>query len=394
MSFEELHINPDILKAVQRLGFVEPTAIQKSCIPEIKEGKDVVGQSLTGSGKTAAFGIPLIEKIIPGKHIQALILTPTRELAIQVKDNLTSLSLFTKTEITAVYGGVGMQPQIDALQRVDVVVATPGRMLDHIQRNNANLDKVHTLVLDEADKMFEMGFIEDVEEIIQHIPPERQTLLFSATMPAGVNNLIQKHLQNPCTITEQTHVDKMLLKQVYYEVRPEEKFSLLLYFLKNKTPGLAIVFCATRDRVDVLTKNLKMQHIKTLAVHGGLSQNKRTYAVDALKNEDIQVLVATDVAARGLDISNISHVYNYDSPKSANEYTHRIGRTARAGKSGEAVTLLSEKDHDNFRNVMADPDTTIQKAELPQFERIPFIRNMHPGGRQFSQRRFGRRNHF
>jgi ATP-dependent RNA helicase DeaD len=291
--------------------------------------------------------------------------------------------------IDAVYGGVGIEPQIEALTKTDVMVATPGRMLDHMQRGTVDLSKVHILVIDEADKMFEMGFIEDVERIIHRLPHERQTLLFSATIHDGVLRVVEKYLNDPVTVQEQIHVDKSLLKQVYYNVRQDQKYSLLVHFLKHKTPGLAIVFCATRTEVDVIERNLKAAGINALAVHGGLSQNKRSYAVDSLKQQDIQVLVATDVAARGLDIKNISHIYNYDSPKTSNEYTHRIGRTARAGEHGEAVTLLTDKDHDNFRNVLRDTDLQIQKADLPEFQRAPFVRGERYDRGDRPQGRFG-----
>jgi len=393
MGFEKLNLHPDILKAVKKSGFVEPTAIQKRCIPEIKAGKDVVGQSLTGSGKTAAFGFPIIEKIQHGKGIQALVLTPTRELAIQVQETLTIFSSFMKVYVIAVYGGVNIQPQADALRKAEIVVATPGRMLDHIKRNNVNFSNTKFLVLDESDKMFEMGLIEDVEEIIRHIPKERQTLLFSATMSSDIQHLVKKHLRTPVIIKEQIHVDKTLLKQVYYEVQQREKFSLLVHFLKNKTPGLAIVFCGTRREVDVVSRNLKLNGLRAMSVHGGLSQNKRTFAIDSLKKENVQVLVATDVAARGLDINNISHIYNYDSPKTSSEYTHRIGRTARAGKYGEAVTLLSDRDYDNFRNVLSDRSIEIQKEQLPQFEKVRFVREMQRNRDSFSRRDSTRHNY-
>lgn len=380
MTFEELNLSQDLMKAVKKNGFTTPTPIQKSCIPKIKEGRDVVGQSLTGSGKTAAFGLPILEKIQPGKGIQALILTPTRELASQVRETLANFASFTRINVTSVYGGVGMEPQIQALRRAEVVVATPGRMLDHLHRNTANLDNVAFLVFDEADKMFEMGFIEDVEDIIEYVPEDRQTLLFSATISSEIHHLIMRHLRNPCIIREQIHVDKTLLKQVYYDVDKTEKFSLLVHLLKNKTPGLAIVFCGTRREVGVITKNLRMQGINAMEVHGGLSQNKRDKAVDSLKKENIQVLVATDVAARGLDIQNISHIYNYDSPKTSSEYTHRIGRTARAGKYGEAVTLLSERDHENFRHVKSDSSLSIEREQPPEFEKVRFFREA--SGRQ------------
>ncbi|MBI2107480.1 DEAD/DEAH box helicase [Candidatus Woesearchaeota archaeon] len=386
MGFEKLDLHADIIKAVKKSGFVEPTAIQKRCIPEIKNGKDVVGQSLTGSGKTAAFGLPIIEKIVHGKGIQALVLTPTRELAVQVQETLRSFASFMKVNVIAVYGGVSIQPQADALRKAEIVVATPGRMLDHINRKNVNFSNTRFLVLDESDKMFEMGLIEDVEEIIRQLPKERQTLLFSATMSNDIQHLIKKHLRNPIVIKEQVHVDKSLLKQFYYEVQQREKFSLLVHLLKNKTPGLAIVFCGTRREVDIVSRNLRLNGLKTMAVHGGLSQNKRSFAIDSLKKENVQVLVATDVAARGLDINNISHIYNYDSPKTSSEYIHRIGRTARAGKYGEAVTLLSDRDYDNFRNVLSDRSIQIQKEQIPEFQRVNFVREIQRSRDSFQRR--------
>ena len=393
MKFEDLKLNESLIKAVIRKGFTEPTLIQMKCIPAIKAGKDVVGQSLTGSGKTAAFGLPIIEKIIPGKGIQALILAPTRELASQVQENLVSFASFMRINITAIYGGVSINPQFDALKRAEIVVATPGRLLDHMERNSINLNNVHFLVLDEADKMLEMGFIDDIKIIMKHLPKNKQTLLFSATIPSQIHEIIKYYLKDPIFIKEQIHVDKSLLKQIYYDVRQNEKFSLLVHLLKKKTPGLAIVFCGTRSQVDLITKNLKMQNMHAMAVHGGLSQNKRSHAVDSLKKENIQVLVATDIAARGLDIKNISHIYNYDSPKNSDEYTHRIGRTARAGKYGEAVTLISERDHDNFRNVISDRNLSIKKEFLPEFEKVQFVRDMHEN-RNFSRERQGFRPGF
>jgi len=391
MKFEDLKLKQELIKAVKKKGFVEPTEIQKKCIPEVLAGKDVVGQSFTGSGKTAAFGLPMLDKIHSGKGTQALILTPTRELACQIRDMLIEFSAFMKVHITAVYGGVGIEPQIIALRRADIVVATPGRMLDHMNRNTIDLSHVSVLVIDEADRMFDMGFIDDVEEIIRHLPQKRQTLLFSATMPDYVHHLIRRHLRNPHIIKEQEHVAKHLLKQIYFDVGQEEKFSLLVHLLKHKTPGLAIVFCGTKREVDIIEQNLRNQHINSMAVHGGLSQDRRSRAVDSLKSKDIQVLVATDVAARGLDISNISHIYNYDSPKTSDEYTNRIGRTARAGKYGEAVTLLTHKDHNNFRNVISDRNIDIEKEHLPVFEKVHFTQSQE---RRFPRSRFGHQRRF
>ncbi|MEK6837219.1 MAG: DEAD/DEAH box helicase, partial [Nanoarchaeota archaeon] len=352
MKFEELNLNPLLLKAVKGMGFSETMPIQEKCIPELRKGRDVVGQSSTGSGKTAAFGLPILEKIQPGKGLQALILTPTRELCVQVTDALNEFGRYAHTKAISVYGGVGIEPQIRAIRTADVVVGTPGRILDHLERRTISFDKTRFLVIDEADKMFQMGFIEDVEQIISRVPKERQTMLFSATIGADVHNIVRRHLTAPVTLKGETHVDKRFLKQVYYDVKAYDKFSLLVHLLRKSTSGLALVFCATRREVDVVTRNLKMQGIKAMAIHGGLTQNRRLYALDSLKRGHINVLVATDVAARGLDIKDVSHVYNYDVPKSSEEYVHRIGRTARAGMEGDAVTLLTERDYENFNSVL------------------------------------------
>ncbi len=403
-TFEELNLKKETLQAVKKLGFEKPTPIQSKCIPELIAGHDVVGQSFTGSGKTAAFGLPLIEKIDLKKGIQALILTPTRELCVQVQMTLETFAKFSRHKVTAIYGGASYNPQISALKEVEIVVATPGRLLDHMQQGTIKLNNVKFLVLDEADKMFEMGFVNDVEKIMKHIPKNRQTALFSATMPSTVTHLIKKHLKNPSMIKAQTKVDNSLLKQVYFNVEQHDKFSLLVHLIKKKTgEGLAIVFCATRHEVDALERNLRENKIHVMAVHGGLSQNKRLYAVNSLKREHIQILVATDVAARGLDINNITHIYNYDVSKTSEEYIHRIGRTARAGNKGEAVTLLTQKDYENFSRVLSDRTIKIYKETLPEFEKLRFVRNERsndrrphqaggPRSRFGSQRSEGRRS--
>ncbi len=389
MNFEDLHLKPELLKAVQELEFTELTEIQEKSIPEIQAGKDVVGQSSTGSGKTAAFGLPILQKIEHGKGIQALILTPTRELCVQVTDALRSFAKYTGISVASVFGGVSLEPQVNALRNADFVVGTPGRILDHTERRTINYQNVHFLVIDEADKMFEMGFIEDVEKIIRQIPNQRQTMLFSATMPSEVRRIVEKHLISPVTIKGIVYVDTSLLRQVYYDVKPHDKFSLLVHLLKQNKEGIALVFCATRREADAVSTNLKEQGISAMAIHGGMEQNKRLKSVEALKNETINVLVATDVAARGLDIRNVSHVYNYDVPKSSSDYIHRVGRTARAGSEGDAVTLLSERDHGSFTMVLRDRSLKIMRSEKPGFERVPFKRSegREGGFRQHGSRR-------
>src|SRR3989344_5347481 len=375
MKFSELNLNPLLQKVLQQQGFTEPTLIQEKSIPALQQGHDVAGQSLTGSGKTLAFGLPLMEKMKPGKGVQALVLTPTRELCIQIEKVLRDYAHPLGLKIASIYGGVSYNPQLDALQRCEIIIGTPGRILDHLHQRTANFSKVHFFVLDEGDKMFEMGFVEAVEEIAEYLPKERQTTLFSATISEGIMHLIRKYLRSPVMIKAQIHVDKSLLRQVYYDIEMHDKFSLLLHLLKNKTKGLALVFCATRNEVDIVTTNLRKNGIHVQAVHGGLSQNRREKAVDSLRKQDIDVLVATDVAARGLDIKNVSNVYNYDVPKTPEEYTHRIGRTARAGEEGDAVTLLTNRDHDNFGRILRDRSLRIERADVPQFEKVAFNRH-------------------
>ncbi|MFH0889553.1 MAG: DEAD/DEAH box helicase [Candidatus Aenigmatarchaeota archaeon] len=387
MNFEDLKLNPQLLKAVTELGFSELMQIQEKCIQLIRDGKDVVGQSSTGSGKTLAFGLPILEKIELGNGIQSLILTPTRELCVQVTEALRSFGKYTGVSVTSVFGGVSIEPQISALRKADIVVGTPGRILDHLSRGTIKFDRVRFLVIDEADRLFEMGFIEDVERIIRVTPKKRQTMLFSATMPSEIKHIVEKHLVSPVTIKGVVYVDTSLLRHVYYDVKPYDKFSLLVHLLKQNAEGIALIFVATRREADIVATNLKAQDINAEAIHGGMEQNKRLKSVEALKNETIRALVATDVAARGLDIRNVSHVYNYDVPKSSSDYIHRVGRTARAGEEGDAVTLLSERDHDNFARVLRDRSLKITKAEKPVFERVAFKQEERRSG--FRRRTFG-----
>ncbi len=375
MKFNEFLLHPILLAELERQGFTEPTQIQEKCIPLLLEGKDVVGQSETGSGKTLAFGLPLLQKAKPGKGVQALILTPTRELCVQVAEVLKTFAAPLSLKVGSIYGGVGYEPQYEALRRCEIIVGTPGRILDHVGQKTANFSTVVYAVLDEADKMLEMGFIEDVEQIIATLPREKQTVLFSATLPDQIVDLMNKYLRLPVTVRARTHVDRSKLRQVYYDVPIRDKFSVLVHLLKQKTPGLALVFVATRTEADIVAWNLRKAEIHALAIHGGLSQHKRLHALDSLRQQDIDVLVATDVAARGLDIKNVSHVYNYDVPKTPEEYVHRIGRTARAGEEGDAVTLLADRDYDNFNRILRDHTLKIDNLPLPPFERVPFQRH-------------------
>mgnify|MGYP001560225991 CR=1 FL=1 len=387
MKLEELKLNQNLVKSIKEMGYEEPTEIQEKCIPLILEGKDIFGQSKTGSGKTAAFGLPILERIKPGAGIQALILTPTRELCVQVTEALNNFGKYLNIKSVSVYGGVGIEPQIMAIKKAEIIVGTPGRVQDHLDRKTVSFQSIKFLVLDEADRMFDMGFVDAVERILTHTQKDKQTLLFSATISKNVNHILKKHLRNPVIIKSPEHVDPTKLRQTYYNVKYYEKFSLLVHLLKKETSGLELVFCSTRREVDLLARNLRKQGIRVMGIHGGLTQNRRQQALDQLKRENINVLVATDVAARGLDIPNIMQVYNYDVPKTSEEYIHRIGRTARAGEKGEAITLLIEKDYSNFDSVLSNKKIQIKKEEVPRFEKVYFERNVERRPRQQYQNR-------
>ncbi|MBR9677091.1 DEAD/DEAH box helicase [Candidatus Woesearchaeota archaeon] len=370
-AFEQLGIESSILKALENKGFDSPTHIQEKAIPHILKGEDVVGQSETGSGKTLAFGAGIIQNIRRGQGIGALILTPTRELAEQVSSALQSFSTLKPLKITAVYGGVGINPQINSLQKADVVVATPGRLLDHLERRTINLSKVQILVLDEADRMVDMGFIDDVKKIITQCPRKRQTLLFSATLSQDIKNIEQRFMHNPIRISARQHVDPTKLTQSYYDTNQKMKFSLLIHLLKNDLYSSILIFCNTRRQVDFLTKNLTQQQISAVPIHGGFTQAKRSDSMKKFQTNKSNILVCTDVAARGLDIPNVSHVYNYDLPQDSKEYIHRIGRTARAGKKGSVVNLVADRDHDNFSSIITSHrELKITRLALPQFEKV------------------------
>ena len=393
-TFNSMKLNPNLLKTIEELGFKEPTEIQEKVIPLALEGKDILGGSATGSGKTLAFGAPIINKIHRGKGIQALILTPTRELAEQVASTISSFSKHSPLFISSVYGGVSILPQIESLRIADVVVGTPGRILDHLSRKTIDLSQIKILVLDEADRMLDMGFYPDVTEIISHCPKKRQTMLFSATISEQVIKISRKYMDHPIDISIDSYVDPAKLAQFYYDVSANEKFSLLVHLLKNESSKLVMVFCNTKRNADFIGKNLRRYGFDALALHGDLSQQTRIKILQEFHKHRQFTLVCTDVAARGLDIKNVSHIYNYDTPKTSIEYIHRIGRTARAGKEGKAITLIADRDYENFTRVLRDSSLKIQEIPLPQFEKVlldtkkTFIRG------NFGKRRFPSHNNF
>jgi len=383
MKFDELNLSSELLRTIQGIGLTTPTEIQEKSIPSVLKGNDVIGESATGSGKTLVFGCGILENVTPNKGLQALVLVPTRELAEQVKESLNELSQNKKLKVTAVYGGVSINPQMTALKRTEIVVATPGRLFDHMKQRTIDLSKIKILVLDEADRMLDMGFIRDVEKIIQKCPKERQTLFFSATISSEIQRLSNKYMNNPIRVSAKKLVDPSKLKQVYFNAGKGLKLPLLVNLLRNEKSELVMVFCNTRINTDFVVKNLRLNKIDAMAIHGGLTQNKRSSMMSLFNNGKVSVLVCTDVASRGLHIENVSHIYNYEIPKDSKDYVHRIGRTARAGESGKVVNLLSEHDHDNFARVLRDYSSfNIEKINIPRLERINISKkeNFRPRG--------------
>ena len=347
MKFTELNLSEDILLAVERAGFETPSPIQEQTIPLALEGKDVIGQAQTGTGKTAAFGLPTLNKIdTSNPTVQALVIAPTRELAVQSQEELFKFGRDKGVKVRSVYGGSSIDKQIKALRSgAHIVVGTPGRLLDLIKRKALRLDGVETLILDEADEMLNMGFLDDIEAIIERVPVSRQTLLFSATMPEPIKRIGVKFMKEPehvkIAAKELTNVN---VEQYFVRVKEHEKFDTMTRLMDVDQPELSIVFGRTKRRVDELTRGLKLRGFRAEGIHGDLDQNKRLRVIRDFKNDQIDVLVATDVAARGLDISGVTHVYNYDIPQDPESYVHRIGRTGRAGKEGVSVTFITPNE--------------------------------------------------
>ncbi|MBS3060732.1 MAG: DEAD/DEAH box helicase [DPANN group archaeon] len=369
-KFKELGLQAELTKAIEDQGFEQPTEIQEKTIPLTLQGKDIIAGSATGSGKTLAFGAGIIQNSENKQHAQALILSPTRELTEQIKKELDKFSKYKKLNIALVFGGVPIGNQIKELKTADIVVGTPGRVLDHISRRTIDLSKVKTVVLDEGDRMLDMGFIDDVERIINNCPVDRQTMLFSATIPSDLARLSRKYMKNPVSISLEQYVDPKKLTQYYYQVPDKLKFSTLVHLLKNEHSGLVMVFCNTRRNTDFVANNLKKLGIEAQAIHGGFAQNKRTRTMEKFHSQKTEVLVCTDVAARGLHITGVTHVYNYDTPKDEKMYIHRIGRTARAGKEGAAINIIGNSDQDSFRNVWSEHGDVLVEKQMPRIEQV------------------------
>ncbi|KGX90566.1 DEAD/DEAH box helicase [Pontibacillus halophilus JSM 076056 = DSM 19796] len=370
-TFNSLGLSKPVLKAVLELGFEEATPIQEQTIPLAMDGRDVIGQAQTGTGKTAAFGIPMIEKINQDmKKVQGLVIAPTRELAMQVGTELHKYGKYKGVKILPVYGGTDMGRQIRELKAgPQVVVATPGRLLDHIRRGTIQLSNIHTTVLDEADEMLNMGFIDDIKDILKAIPMQRQTLLFSATMPKAIHDIAQNMMKKPETVklkAKQLTVDK--IDQYFVEVKDSEKFDTLTRLLDVHTPELAIVFGRTKKRVDEITDGLGARGFRAEGIHGDLSQGKRMSVLKKFKRGGVEVLVATDVAARGLDISGVTHVYNFDIPQDPESYVHRIGRTGRAGKEGYAVSFVTPRETGHLGIIEKTTQKKMTRLQMPTLD--------------------------
>ena len=366
-EFTSLNLREELVQAITELGYSEPTPIQAAIIPLMLKGADVIGQAQTGTGKTAAFALPILHNFTQQRYVQALILAPTRELALQVADSMTEYGKHLDVRVLAVYGGQPYGPQISRLNRgVDVVVGTPGRLLDLIERNALNIKHIRTLVLDEADEMLNMGFMEDVEKILAETPADRQTTLFSATLPPRIRSLANRFMRDPQPVTiKRETLTLASTEQRYYLVHESDKTNALTRLFEIEPIKSALIFARTRAETATLANELVVRGIPAEAIHGDLDQNARERVLGRFRANQLKVLVATDVAARGLDIEDISHVFNYHLPDDAEVYVHRIGRTGRAGKTGIAITLVSPREKRRLREVEALTKQPIKKMELP-----------------------------
>jgi ATP-dependent RNA helicase DeaD len=366
-TFEELDLSAQLTKALAENGFKTPFPIQETAIPLILQGKDVVGQAHTGTGKTAAFGLPILQQIKPGGPVQVLILAPTRELAVQVTDEITRLAKYTGIRAVTIYGGQSINLQLDKLRRgVQIIVATPGRLIDHIKQGSIILDEVKFVVLDEADRMLDMGFIDDIKFILFYVNEDRQTCLFSATMPPEILRLADEYMRQNKIEHVRLNEEEITLEtidQSYLVVEEREKFKHLVDFIRSnqKANSQTIVFAATKQRADRLAYKLRQEGFSAVTIHGDLSQKQRDNAMHKFRKGAEDILVATDIAARGIDVPAIGNVINYDVPEDPNVYFHRIGRTARAGGEGKAISLVSNDRISDFERILAQTKFPIRK---------------------------------
>ena len=382
MKFSDLELNSQLQKALLDMGFEEPTPIQQKSVPLALEGKDLIGQAQTGTGKTAAFGLPMLNGLDPEiKSIQGLVVAPTRELAIQVQEEIFRIGKEMRARVYVVYGGSPIGKQIERIKRnqPQIIVGTPGRLLDLMNRKVLKIDQLKTLVLDEADEMLNMGFIEDIKSIVQATPASRQTLMFSATMPPAIKNLGRQFLKDPTHVkVEAKYNTSDLIEQYFVKCRDDEKFDIFTRLLDVQNPTQAIVFCRTKKRVDEVAHGLSLRGYNAELIHGDITQQKRTSVINAFRRSEVEILVATDVAARGLDISGVTHVYNYDITQDPESYVHRVGRTGRAGKEGMSITFVVPNEMAYLRSIekMTNKEMTplappsLQEAQQGQVQQL------------------------
>ena len=372
IEFSDFNLHPALMQALAELGYTTPTPIQSGMIPLMLSGVDVIGQAQTGTGKTAAFALPILNNYQPRQTPQALVLAPTRELALQVAEAMQDYGRHLRIQVLAVYGGQGFGQQIMRLRRgVDIVVGTPGRLLDLLERKILDLSAVKTVVLDEADEMLKMGFIDDVEAILAKTPPTRQTALFSATVPAPIRRLADKYMRAPQSVTiQRDQVTAVAIEQRYYLVRQTDKVAALTRILEHEDVKRGLIFARTRIGTAELATALTRQGFPAETLNGDLTQEARERVLHRFRNNQIQILVATDVAARGLDIDDISHVFNHDLPSEVEVYVHRIGRTGRASKTGIAISLITPAEHAHLRRIEAFTRQKFLRATLPSVEDI------------------------
>jgi len=371
MEFNEFDFHPHVAAGVKAAGYVTPTPIQTQAIPPVLKGYDVMGLAQTGTGKTAAFVLPVLHHLMQGPRgrVRALVIAPTRELAEQIHEAVGSLGKHTRIRSATVYGGVGMNPQIEKIRNgAEIVVACPGRLLDHINQHTINLSHLEVLVLDEADRMFDMGFLPDIRRIIKHVPARRQTLLFSATMPDDIRRLAHEVLRAPVTVQVNHAAPANTVAHALYPVDQHLKTALLLELLRHTDTESVLVFTRTKHRAKRIGQQLESAGYRAASLQGNLSQNRRQAALDGFRDGSYQILVATDIAARGIDVSSISHVINYDMPDTADAYTHRIGRTGRAAKTGDAFTFITREDSDMVRSIERVLGEKVERRMLEGFD--------------------------
>lgn len=373
LKFKDLGLNEKILKGIEDMGFEEPSKIQAEIIPIVLDGFDAIGQAQTGTGKTLAFGAPLLSNLEKTNKIGAIILAPTRELAVQVNDELVRIGKHTKFKILPVYGGQSIDRQIKAIKKgVDIIVGTPGRVLDLIRRGILKLDGIQSLVLDEADEMLNMGFIDDIEEIMQACSEDRHTLLFSATMPPAIKKIAKKYMKSDSKHVSivKSSVTVSTVDQYYFEIKNKDRFETLCRILDVDEPSTAIIFCKTKRGVDELVESMQTRGYSVEGMHGDMSQNQRSNTLRRFKEDLIDFLVATDVAARGIDVENVTHVINYDLPQDAESYVHRIGRTGRANKKGVAYSLVTPKEYMALKQIQRVTKSKVKRKDVPTIDDI------------------------